>query len=255
MTRISERLWGTILLMGLLFTALNFDPDVSIIFIIITIIGILLFLIDKKPEIIFERKPNKLKSIGIAFAGAFAVYIISAFVLNFFGVVEGGLFSIVDFFAQVQKPILSGNPYLILIVWGIFIPLAETTLIARFLEFLKDQFKVRLSLREPKIWASIVLVSALFMYYHLQAKSIAGPELLQQSLASVFIMGVVSLVLIVIFKQIIEASLMHIILNSTAVVIAYGLFPMVAFPLLIGGGIAFMLIILKEVFKVRFVTS
>lgn len=116
--------------------------------------------------------------------------------------------------ASSSKPIFEGNPYFIFVVFGIIIAVTETkTLIARLFDYISDMFNVslnKLSLGMVAIW---VLITGIFVLFHIQAKGLTD----NVGLLATAIFSIISLYLIYKFKEAESATYFHIFWNSTII--------------------------------------
>jgi len=87
-----------------------------------------------------------------------------------------GIQSVIDRLVQTSlgaSPILQGNPYAILFVGGILIPIVETELFFVTLpQVLSSTFNIPLTLTSSSTWMLMAAVIGVFTLYHIQAKGI-----------------------------------------------------------------------------------
>lgn len=87
-----------------------------------------------------------------------------------------GLQSVIDRIAQTSlgaTPILQGNPWAILFVGGILIPIVETELFFITLpQVLSSIFHIPLVLSSPQTWILMSFIAGIFTFYHIEAKAI-----------------------------------------------------------------------------------
>lgn len=233
--------------MLLLFTMLNFDPAMSSVFFAILILGAIVIFSDKKVEIHLEKPGNnRLKSVAIAIGAYVAFMCIS---LLFLGLTKlGGPLSLstsIKIYAEwigslmaQFSPALVDNPFLVLISWGLIIPVAETfTFFNSFFEWFCEVFKVNLSRPGFKVWLIMLLTSAIFTLFHITAKGLEN----NAGLLMTFIFGFVSMILVLFTGQVLEAIILHIITNSTSIIFSTGLLPTITSPWVLAIGIAIIL--------------
>ncbi len=224
-----------LLLLFLGFFFLTLSPQMATLYAILTIATY--FFKGKKIVDINEVKkntPNALLYAGIAFV----IFIsISVVVFGFLGknipqtqppttqpqsiLVISSTFSqsFLPNFSQLftAQPLLAGNIYALIFVWGILIPYIETILFITIFVFLtKNIIKTDpYNLKKLEVWMLIIGVSILFMFFHIQAKGITN----NASLILTVIFSTVMLTLYSITKEM-EASIYFHQTNNTLAIIA-----------------------------------
>ena len=210
-------------LLGIFFST-NFETNLGNIFSIVILAATIAYVLDKKHAIDIETNENKTKSI-LYTVGAYLLFIFSSsFIIPLiFSVVKFfdpsltinlsafTLNSIINTFSQTNLA-LTGNSILQFLALTFFIAPAETVFFFGTLyEYLLDKFKAVLGFNVKN--ASIILILAsIFTYIHITAKGVSNNE----ALLLVFYFAVISMVLITVTKQLLEAILLHVIANGVA---------------------------------------
>jgi len=114
-------------------------------------------------------------------------------------------------------PILFGSTYLKLLVWGLLIPIIETrfffrTLLQWGLKSSNVQEPTAKALFTLRGIAVMAFFGALFSVFHIVAKGITN----NSSLFVTFVFGVVSVGLVLYFREAVQAVFLHIITNTIA---------------------------------------
>lgn len=182
------------------------------------------YLLDKKHTIDIESNVNKQKSI-LYTIGAYLFFIFTAsFIIPFlFGIIKSvapafslnfsafTINSIINTFSQTNLA-LTGNALLQFLALTLFIAPAETVFFFGTLyEYLLDKFRGKLGFNIINM-AIILILSSVFTYVHITAKGVSNNE----ALILVFYFAAISMILISITKQLIEAILLHIVANGVA---------------------------------------
>lgn len=229
----------------LYFLLVNFEPTMANIFIGIFIGSIILFQSDKIKTFVFERPGNnKLKSVGKALIAVAAFYIISAVVLGILKLtgtlsIESTAALYSDFLGSMMaqySPALADSAFFTLVSWGTQIPIVESfAFFVVLFEFLVNiVFKEHPNIKKVKTWFAAIIVSGVFMYFHMTAKGIGNDP----ALLMTFIFALISVVLVMITKQALEAVIFHIVVNSSAIIIGMKLTTVFASPLIIIIGVS-----------------
>lgn len=99
------------------------------------------------------------------------------------------------------------------LLFALVIPVMETRLIGRIFDFVTQQFNIAYnSLKSPSLWAVIAFIASAFMFFH---KNVRGIENNLDNLMT-FIFGVISILLIIKFKEMESATEFHIGWNGLA---------------------------------------
>jgi hypothetical protein len=232
---------GVVAFLGiiLLFLLLTFDPLLGQIFLFATVLGAVLWLIDYTTGTItypIEKASNsRIKSLIISLGAVVAFYVISSLVLPLVSPALKllNIGAIASLYSQ-YTPVFAGNVYLTSIAYSLLIPIAESFLFfVVYYEFFDDRIKDH-GFKDIKTWGKFLIVSALFMVYHIQSKYSLGKEGFSAALLMVFIMAMISLILVKYTKQGIEAINFHVILNTVAIVMSLNLITAMGPALLFG---------------------
>jgi len=131
-------------------------------------------------------------------------------------VLQGGgvvtLQSVLDRLSQTAigatgTPILSGNPFVTLLVGSIIIPLIETqTIFVAIPQFLANAFNITVNLGSLETWLLMAVVSGIFVFYHVEAKNISD----NVQYALTFVFGMFQSWLVFKFREAESAIYMHI---------------------------------------------
>ena len=217
----------------LLFMLLNFDQQLSLIYLFIMVTDFIFYNIDNfiSFRILVNRK--RLGMILVESAAALGIFLASSnFLLRFLspqslsssGIVQGAQ-SIFELLST-STPILQGSQFLTLIGWGVLVPIIETSFFnGRMLEFFTEYSekllgkKVSLKKFSFELLIIIGVVAAIFTLYHITAKGLASAPLL-----ITFIFSVISSVLVIRQQELSGAIAIHIATNSLAVAAGLGWF-------------------------------
>ena len=212
-----------IALLGIFFST-NFETNLGNIFSIVLLVGTVAYLIDKKHEIEIEKVSNKGKSVLFA-VGAYIVFIFSSsIIMPFIGSIikmfsskftyslnAFSTNSIINTFSQSNLA-LTGNSFFQFLALSFFIAPTETIFFFGTLyEYGLDKLKTNLGFNIKNI-ALILILASIFTFVHLTAKGVSNNE----ALMLVFYFAVISLVLAIITKQLLEPILLHVIANGVA---------------------------------------
>jgi membrane protease YdiL (CAAX protease family) len=221
--------------MVLLLTLLLYDSYVAQIFSIL-FFGALFFLAtDKNITLKLEKEYNPNFSSAIAIGGMFIVWIIpllteglykSITSMSLLGTNTFSLGSVITLFADVI-PYFKGSAAFTLLTYGLFtIPFIETTTYGVIMEGIADNIlRTKLNKNNLKVWSIVIITSLFFAFLHLTAKQ--GSDI-TKSIFIVTIMFLVTGIMIIWRGQTKEAILMHIGLNTTAVLVEKKIIPAIA---------------------------
>lgn len=246
------------LFMGVLLLAIEvlFEKTLGQVFIDMLLITALVYMFDKSHRIRIEHVKNRTKSFFLALGGYIALILGGALLiplfekLNIFSFTNGvqitGVNSVLDVLAQTQQTLaLEGYLPLTFIAFGFIVSIIETWHLGQLWESLTDNLtKIKPGFNLRTILA-IFLISSWFVIYHLTAKGVDN----NSALFLVFLFAIISFVLIIIEKQILSAILLHIIANTTALAVKYGLVVGFVSSLAVGIGILISLNLLTRGFK------
>lgn len=227
--RLTNELYFKASILFLLFLLLTFDRDMSMIYILILVGDFMWYRFDPKISFPLEKttanRYSSLIEVGIATA---AFFIFSSLAVTFAAVdIPAGLQSILTLLST-STPILQGNKMLTLIGWGVLIPIIETSFFnGRLLEglasFAEKRFHKKITLTQSNLFSIpvimvILVVAAFFTLFHITAKNLSSVPLL-----ITFIFSCISSVLVIRHQELKQAILIHIIVNSMAVLSSFGL--------------------------------
>jgi len=211
-----------IALVWLLFTATNVNVTLGNIYVGFTlaslsllIIGITIF--DKKLHITFQKKPGgTLQAIGWGFAGWIILLVTSVVVMRFVDPLKANIGSII-LLLGATTPALATSKIANWLNFGVAIAFIETQLWARLVEFFADVFHINVDKPSVKkilgpLMILIIIFALVFMFFHLTSKGITAFS----SLAVVFVMMMISLIMVAWFGETRQAVFMHIFANAVA---------------------------------------
>lgn len=210
---------GTLLLLGFVYLSISSDVG-NLLHILVAVYGFIV-LYQKRPfQFIKKIDRNSFLTIGASFIG----WAVLSFILAKVFYPSADINSIQDLASIIMThtnlPVLSNNPLVILLIWGVVFPAVETMgLVAGFMVFwsaiLHINLKEKFNIKNQKHWFLAVLVGVCCSLYHLivrQGESFA--------LFSDFIFFGLSVILSMRKKQLFEAFGLHGIINS--VVLMFG---------------------------------
>lgn len=217
----------------LLFLLLAFDRDMAMIYILIIVGDFLWWRFDKNITFPVEKRTdNRLGALLEAGIAAAAFFIFSTLAITAFAVEPlpaGGFINAILQLYATSTPVLQGNILLTIVGWGILIPVIETiffngTLLEGLATVAEKQFNTKISFKKFSFALIMVVltVATLFTLFHLTAKNLASIPLL-----ITFIFSVISSVLVIRNGEIKQAILLHIIINSMAVLSTLNLLPFI----------------------------
>ena len=241
-----------LMVLGSLISVL-YNPQISQLFTYFIFGSFLYIQFDPINTIKIENKVNRVKSTMYGTLGWISAILITFIVLgifssqSLFGVPEeysfekGSINSVFELVKQTQSSLaFEGSKFFEFISFGFFIAIAETIWFVMILYEIGIELgkllgqNVAFNTSKISLFTIILfsLISYAFMFYHLSSKGINN----NPALISVFIFGFISLLVTMLEGQVLGAIIMHIINNSVALILTFG----VTFtPILIGIGIAF----------------
>lgn len=217
---IKEIIITVIMFVWLLFVATNVNITLGQTYLHFTLgilvlltIGITVF--DRKLSITFQKSPGgTIGAIMWGAAGWIVLLISSVVVLRFIDPSQASIAAVMGLLGATT-PALATSKIANLLTFGVAIAYVETVLWARLMEFFADVFHIDLSKHKIftiSILSLIVMLALVFVFFHLTAKGIANIA----ALTVVFIMMVISLAMVVIFRETRQAVFMHIWANTVA---------------------------------------
>lgn len=208
-----------------LFLLINFDQTVGMIYISMLLIDTLFYYISRDSKIYVNipvEKDPKNRWMNLIYAmGAYVAFIFTAnFVLIKFSIISDGsaIQNISSLFSTAfsSTPILYQSAILGLLVWGLIIPNTETRAFFRtLLQWILKIFKIKMPTSAFSTSAFILAagIGGLFSLFHLVAKGISD----NGALFVTFLFGAFSVLLVIHFKEMIQALFLHILTNTIAV--------------------------------------
>lgn len=153
---------------------------------------------------------------------------ISGLFQNYFTSTQGGMFSLVRLQSIVRAfstttPLLQGSKWVTLGVFGVLIPLIETSVLARIIDSLSLKTKLTLNLAKQQglvTWGILILAGVLSAIFHVQAKSFAG-VIDSVAIMMVFLFFVISGAMVIKYKEYESAIYFHVLANSITILITY----------------------------------
>lgn len=210
------------------FVLVNFDLQVGTIYAVLAIADALgyYFAVDQRQFDVYPIEKNKRsRYINAVWAmGAYVGFVfIFQFIMTQFNI--AGDFDQIIYSTFASTPVLSESIYLKLFIWGILIPIVETKLFFRTLTQWANHIFIKArsnSLLNLQIQSLALFMAGVFTLFHLAAKGITN----NAALMATFVFGYISVLLVLHFKEAIQAILLHIINNtkSTMFVLGVGLY-------------------------------
>ena len=199
------------------FLFLTFDPIFGTLFLGFIIISGLVYLfsisgtIPKLRVDINTISTNSGKAFFYGFIALVIFFILSVGVVRLLQPASFvGVQSVIDRLVQTSlgaTPILQGNPYAILFVGGILIPIVETELFFVTLpQVFSSVFNTPLALGSLNTWVLMAAVIGIFTLYHIQAKGITD----NVSWVLTYMFGIFQAWLVLKFREGESAIYMHI---------------------------------------------
>lgn len=180
---------------------------------VLLIIGITIF--DKKLHITFQKEPGGTFKAILWGIGAWIILLVSSvLVLKFVDPANASIAAVMGLLGA-STPALATSKIANLVTFGFAIAFIETQLWGRFMEFFADLFHINLnkqSLKQIGLLFIIVILSLLFLVFHLTAKGITNTS----ALIVVFIMMLISLIMVAAFGETRQAVFMHVTANTVA---------------------------------------
>jgi len=208
----------------ILFLLINFNLEIGTIYGFMAMIDIIAYFMALRTGA-FSLIPIEQKKGGrwTSLIWAMGLYVVFIYAI---GVITTnlGVVGATSGFEEISKliagtfsatPILFGSKYLKLAVWGILIPIVETKFFFRTLMQWGLHAAGMKKLGGAFTWRSFMVANffgALFAVFHLVAKGIQN----NSSLFITYVFGTLSVMMVIYFKQVIEALFLHIITNTIA---------------------------------------
>ena len=222
---------GLTIFLGILlvFLLINFNRDLGLIFTLMLVLDWMMFANKKWISYPMERDPFRGKDVLFGIM-AYVAFILLSSVMA--GILVGGSAlanPLQSVFASMQAttPVLAESKILMLIGWGILIPIVETRFFfGRMMEWISYKLKERLQFRSIKTWLIFIFVSFIFTIFHLTARSITKTSFDNTALMLTFLFGMISCALVVYRKELSSATYFHICSNTVATLLKIGWKPM-----------------------------
>jgi len=216
--KISDVKYFKFVLLSLIFLLLTFDKNLAVIFILIALTDYVWFSTDKLISYPFERtKKNRVVILTVAGIAALVFLVSTSLILSAFTKTTYSIMSVIDILATTT-PILAGNVILTFISFAILIPIIESsffhgTLVEGLILFLERRTNIRINRYTINLGTILIaiVISSLFLLYHITAKDLANIPL-----AITFIFSMFAVFLTVKTREKKAAILMHIIINGIA---------------------------------------
>lgn len=206
------------------FLLTNFNRDVGIVYLAFSIADALFYYIafDKKPfsAIPLERTKRDRWINLIWGIGCYVIFtLVTTFLLSKIGNANVNVQNIISNVFATES-VLEGSRWIKLIVWGVLIPIIETRFFFRTL-LMWGQYASGTIHANPFSVVGVVtsaFFGALFASFHFVAKGVTN----NQELAVTFMFGFISTMVVLWFKEAIQAVWMHIITNTLAIMYRLG---------------------------------
>jgi hypothetical protein len=193
------------------FTSVNVSQSLGQIYVGFIILSAVFIVLDPKRSIPLKRSNNDTFGAIMKGAGAYVVLIV---VGNY--IIVPGINAVKNLISSTT-PALANNAALNAFNFSVVIPYAETLFFFCVgADILASVFNVKINknnLKKLGLWAIIIGISLIFMLFHLTAKSVSATD----TLALVFFMAVISLLLVVWDESYESALFFHILANSVAI--------------------------------------
>jgi len=218
----------------LVFMLLMFSRDFGQIYIAMVVVWLMFFLFDK---LIFDKRTQfpieksaggRLESILIALIAYASFLFLTTIITNLFlpGTFTGSVKEVISKMGigivQASGPVLQNSKILLLLGWGLLIPIVETILFnGKVFEALYDKLRwAGLNMRRltsPTLIILIIIIGATSALYHLTSKNLETVPLM-----ITFVFFTVSGILVVWRGHLREAIYIHCIGNTIAVLSTMG---------------------------------
>jgi hypothetical protein len=216
-----------ILNVGILFLLINFNLELGIIYLGMALIDWFSYYLAFKENVfklypMENNKSNRLVNIAYGIGAYVGFIFLTNFIVSHFATmpIESPFKAISSLIIGTfsATPILYGSPYLKLFVWGVLIPYVETSFFFRTLTQWGIHFSNASTIKFVNKLMISVFFGGIFTVFHIVAKGISN----NTQLLVTFIFGVVSVLLILHFKEKIQAIVLHITTNSIAMLYSLG---------------------------------
>lgn len=198
--------------LAIAFIGINVDQKTAIILSFLTMADMAAFYA-YKPTIringVSGNTPKAVITAIMATVGTAVLIMLAASLINVVQQLDlGWLFDKLggSVFASENRLIFEGNPIFLFITGAVLVPIAETALFfGRLPEVLASMFRVDFKLDSGKMWVLAAIVSGIFVFYHFNVKGITD----NISLIGTFVFAMVSMGLVMAFKELEPAVYLH----------------------------------------------
>lgn len=219
--KITERTYFFVISVFLLFLLVNYDPNVTQIFLFFAFFSVIAYKLDNNVTYEFEaEESNRLKNIAIGIGAVFLFYIVTGPLIQILSSIfrfplESG-FSVQSLYASnilFSNYILQGSQWVTILMWAILIPITENLFAIRLWEWLQDSFSVGESWLGAVI--SGLLVATIMALFHINAKGAA--LVASAALFTTLLFFFMILMLTKLTKDTIAGNSSHITVNGLAI--------------------------------------
>jgi len=204
-----ERTVGILSVIVSVFIFLTLEKSVGVVY---AIMGMLYMVIAySRPNKIIQFKSRNIDLALLLFTGTIVVaiwFLITVAAFSVLGYSDSAPFSIMS--SGFSSVLRIDNPLVMMLVWGVFIPIVETVFFFGVLmKFLADKMSVKWKFDIPALML-IIMMGAAAVMFHLGSQAIIGDS----ALVSDFIFFSVSAAIVLKYKELQQAAYAHIILNT-----------------------------------------
>lgn len=213
----------------LLFTLINFNPEVSTIYQFMSIISWAMFFTARQTKVFkvipVEKTLSNRTTAMVWGVGSFAILLfVSSFILPLLGfsvysspqAVLYGTDSAQALFPFSTSPALADSKILSVLIWGQIIPIIETMyFFGIFAQWIA--WKFRLNMKDISLQ---LFISGIFVLFHITAKGVTN----NPALIVTFLFAMMSMQLVARFQELKQAIILHITANTLAIVSILGIF-------------------------------
>lgn len=201
------------------FLAINFSNILGLIYLGFIVVFTLRAIFDDKINIPISKGGSWLSAILLGIGTYVGFTLLSTLVISkLMG--QAMNFTMMLKVYGATLPALAQSQLIALIAYGLFIPFVETVAFLSAYEYGTDKLGYdKLSLLNIRTWFIALLVSGLFVLFHLTAKGTTNTI----ALTLVFAMMLISIIITAIFKDMRPAIIFHILANLIAMSLKLGL--------------------------------
>lgn len=231
MVRITERGLMVLIFMIFLFLTLSFSRTLNV-FMITSVFLLVIFWTDKNKRFVVERRVDRFRSFLVGVVGYGVALVGFAVVTEFFE--PGTVFSVFSSLRETfaNELIFANIPFFTWLSTGVLIPIVESLGVMLLLEGVGDVTGIRYDLRRFSTWLVIVLVGALAIVFHTQAKGVSVDATVPLAVVGVFF--VVNAVTMIWEGQALGGVIQHVLANNVALFAAGAV--SVSLPVVVGIG-------------------